>query len=76
MFRASEMIRALTGKEIQSADFEFSEAIVDSRKTTGKSLFVAIPGENSDGHEFVPAAFSAGAKGALIQEDLLSLIHI
>ena len=50
MFRLSEMIRALTGKEIQGNDCNFSEAVRDSHEAAGGTLFVAIPGARTDGH--------------------------
>jgi UDP-N-acetylmuramoyl-tripeptide--D-alanyl-D-alanine ligase len=38
---------------------------VDSRKTTPGGLFVALPGERVDGHDFADAARAAGAVAAL-----------
>ena len=70
MFRLSEMIRALTGKEIQGNDCNFSEAVRDSHEAAVGTLFVAIPGERTDGHKFIPDAFANGARAALIQEDV------
>ena len=70
MFRLSEMIRALTGKEIQENGCIFSEAVRDSHEAAEGTLFVAIPGERTDGHKFIPDAFASGARAALIQEDV------
>jgi UDP-N-acetylmuramoyl-tripeptide--D-alanyl-D-alanine ligase len=39
---------------------------VDSRTLGGGDLFVALPGERVDGHDFLPAAAQAGAAGALV----------
>ena len=47
-----------------------TEAAIDSRQVIPGSLFVAIPGENVDGHDFVSEAFRRGASFALIQHDL------
>ena len=44
----------------------FAGASVDSRRIVPGSLFVALAGERTDGHSFVPAAFRAGAVGALV----------
>jgi len=41
-------------------------ASVDSRAVTSGSLFVAMPGERTDGHRFVTDALRAGAVGALV----------
>jgi UDP-N-acetylmuramoyl-tripeptide--D-alanyl-D-alanine ligase len=37
----------------------------DSRKVTPGALFVALPGEHADGHDFAPAAARAGAVAVL-----------
>jgi len=41
--------------------------VVDSRLASDGSLFVALPGERTDGHLFVGDAFARGAQLALIQ---------
>jgi UDP-N-acetylmuramoyl-tripeptide--D-alanyl-D-alanine ligase len=38
----------------------------DSRAVTDGGLFLALPGEHVDGHDFVPAAMAAGAAAALV----------
>jgi UDP-N-acetylmuramoyl-tripeptide--D-alanyl-D-alanine ligase len=40
--------------------------VVDSRQATEGSLFVALPGEHTDGHRFVGDAFRRGARAALV----------
>src|SRR5690606_34508420 len=40
----------------------------DSRTLAAGSLFVALKGENFDGHSFVEAAAAAGAAGALVEK--------
>ena len=40
---------------------EISAITYDSRKVKPGTLFVAIAGENSDGHEFIPQAIENGA---------------
>jgi len=41
----------------------------DTRALPRGALFVALPGEHRDGHDFVAAAFAAGAGGALVRRD-------
>ncbi|HWP39278.1 MAG TPA: Mur ligase domain-containing protein, partial [Tepidisphaeraceae bacterium] len=41
----------------------------DSRRIQPGCLFVAIPGERFDGHEFLPQAAAGGAVAALVQRD-------
>src|SRR5690625_8036431 len=42
--------------------------VVDSRLAQPGSLFVALPGENHDGHEFLASALAAGASLALVTQ--------
>ena len=46
-------------------DFEIACGYVDSRCASEKGLFVALKGENTDGHQFVDQAFANGAVLAL-----------
>jgi UDP-N-acetylmuramoyl-tripeptide--D-alanyl-D-alanine ligase len=41
---------------------------IDTRTLAPGDLFVAIKGDNSDGHEHVAAAFAKGAAGAVVDE--------
>lgn len=41
---------------------------VDSRSIRTGDLFVALRGEHFDGHDFVAAAFAAGASGAVVEK--------
>ena len=40
---------------------------IDSRLARPGSLFIALPGDHVDGHDFVPAALSAGARIAIVE---------
>ncbi len=44
----------------------FTGAAIDSRAAQRGDLFVALPGERVDGHEYAPAAVRAGATGCLL----------
>ena len=46
----------------------FRGVVVDSRKAGPGDLFVALPGERSDGHVHVPDAIARGARGVLVRE--------
>ncbi len=43
-----------------------SSVVIDSRQSAPGSLFVALPGERTDGHAHVAHAFSRGAQAALV----------
>ena len=49
---------------------EFRGVTIDSRKSCENQLFVAIRGERFDGHDYVEAAYQAGAVAALVETKL------
>ncbi|MCS6909708.1 MAG: Mur ligase family protein, partial [Anaerolineales bacterium] len=70
MLTLSHVIEALTGYQFAGGPQVITEAAIDSRRSIPGSLFVALPGERVDGHDFVAQAFSRGAIAALVQRDL------
>ena len=44
----------------------FSSIVIDSREVEPGSLFVALPGERSDGHRYVDDAIARGARAVLV----------
>ncbi|RJP50246.1 MAG: UDP-N-acetylmuramoyl-tripeptide--D-alanyl-D-alanine ligase [Anaerolineaceae bacterium] len=70
MLTLADVLEALTSVRIADAAAIITEAAIDSRQVIPGSLFVAIPGENVDGHDFLPDAFKRGASFALIQKDV------
>ncbi len=70
MLTLADMLEALTGRKVEAAGHVITDAAVDSRLVIPGALFVALPGERADGHDFVGEAFDRGASVALIQKDL------
>ncbi len=65
--RLSEIAHAIGG-ELRGEDRLVSASVeTDSRLVTEGSLFVAKPGEATDGHLFVKDALEAGAVGAIVE---------
>lgn len=50
-----------------AGDLRIRGVTCDSRAVEPGSLFIAVPGERFDGHDFVPAAAAAGAAAALVE---------
>ena len=74
MFSA-EQIASITGGRLE-ADPEVkvvAEAVLDSRHAVAGSLFVAIKGENADGHDFAQKAVDNGASLVLAARSLPGL---
>ena len=70
MLKLSDTIEALTNIRPAGETPEITGAVIDSREATPGSLFIAIPGEQVDGHDFIADAFKRGAKFALIEQDV------
>jgi len=66
----ADVLEALTTIRPVNANAVITEAAIDSRQVIPGSLFVAMPGEKVDGHEFLQDAFKRGASFALIQKDI------
>lgn len=64
---ASEIAR-IAGGEVRCGDpaTRFACAVLDSRNVPAGALFVALPGERHDGHDFLDDAIAGGASGALV----------
>jgi UDP-N-acetylmuramoyl-tripeptide--D-alanyl-D-alanine ligase len=66
----NHVLEALTGAPIDLSRLVITEAAVDSRQVIPGSMFVALPGERADGHNYVEEAFKQGASIALVQRDM------
>ncbi len=67
--RLFDVIEILGGQAPREMDQIIHRAVADSREAGPGDLFVALPGEQTDGHNFVAAAFARGAAAALIHKD-------
>lgn len=54
------------GARLEGNNVGFSRVVTDTRQLTSGDLFVALKGENFDGHEFVAKAAESGAVGAIV----------
>ncbi len=62
------ILEALTEYRPTREEPAVSSFVVDSREAVPGSVFIAFPGENVDGHDYVADAFARGAIAALVQE--------
>lgn len=69
MLKLADALEALTNLHLEGNTPVITEAAIDSRQVIPGSMFVAIPGERVDGHDFLDEAFKRGASFALIQKD-------
>ena len=64
LWSSAEAENATLGKA--SARFDVNGLSIDTRTLKAGDLFVALKGDNRDGHDFVRAAFDANAAAALV----------
>jgi UDP-N-acetylmuramoyl-tripeptide--D-alanyl-D-alanine ligase len=62
-----KLAEVLGAAPCEAAGTSFRGVTIDSRQDCEGRLFVAIAGDNFDGHEFVEAAYQKGAAAALVQ---------
>jgi UDP-N-acetylmuramoyl-tripeptide--D-alanyl-D-alanine ligase len=62
------LINALAARVSGRAPVGVSGVSIDTRTIEKGDLFIALKGENSDGHDYVKAAFAKGAAAAVIDE--------
>lgn len=67
--RMTDVARAVDGLFLGD-DVVVSSVATDSRDVRPGGLFVALPGERTDGGRFVPVAFERGAAGVLVRDGL------
>ena len=63
---ADDLRRLTGGRLLRRSDRPIRGAAVDSRIVRLGQLFVALPGERTDGHRFLDDAVAAGAAGLLV----------
>jgi UDP-N-acetylmuramoyl-tripeptide--D-alanyl-D-alanine ligase len=69
LFAAAEAAEAVGGELVGDRGARISSVAVDSRKAEAGSLFVALPGERTDGHAFIGAALASGASCVFARAD-------
>jgi UDP-N-acetylmuramoyl-tripeptide--D-alanyl-D-alanine ligase len=75
MLTLGTVLEALTGQTFEGWKQVITDASIDSRLVIPGALFVAIKGENVDGHDFVCDAFQRGAVAALVERPLENEEH-
>lgn len=77
-YRFEQLVR-LTGGTLNNshhASASFNGVVIDSRKATSNNLFIAIKGDNKDGHDFIDQVVSNGVAGVLANMNYPKLEHI
>jgi UDP-N-acetylmuramoyl-tripeptide--D-alanyl-D-alanine ligase len=61
--RAGRIVASDIGEQYRLAD---PQVVIDSRKVADGAVFIALPGERTDGHRFVGEVFAAGASWVVV----------
>ncbi|MEK7682801.1 MAG: UDP-N-acetylmuramoyl-tripeptide--D-alanyl-D-alanine ligase [Chloroflexota bacterium] len=70
MLTLGTIVEGITGRRLSGLGQVITDAAIDSRLAISGGLFVALPGERTDGHEHVAEAFARGAIAALVERDM------
>ncbi|PYI83508.1 MAG: UDP-N-acetylmuramoyl-L-alanyl-D-glutamate--2,6-diaminopimelate ligase, partial [Verrucomicrobia bacterium] len=66
----NELIQSLSLLRVEGPlDREITGLTYDSRRVTPGMVFIAIPGHNVDGHEFINSAIDRGAAGIICENN-------
>ena len=72
MITLADICEALTNVHPQWGNTDINKTVIDSRECETGSLFIALPGENVDGHDYIVDAFDRGASLAISQKEINS----
>ena len=72
-FKIQELLDAADGKLIQKGNADFVSGVSTDSRTIGEGeLFIALRGDNFDGHDYVSKAVSRKAAAVMVS-DLISI---
>ncbi|MBV9250747.1 MAG: UDP-N-acetylmuramoyl-tripeptide--D-alanyl-D-alanine ligase [Acetobacteraceae bacterium] len=74
LWTAADLHEATCG--VLTAEFAAAGVSIDSRTVQAGDLFVALRGENGDGHRFVADAIVKGAAGAMVHEHIPGVLPL
>jgi UDP-N-acetylmuramyl pentapeptide synthase len=65
---AEALLDELKNSINNSENLSIENVFIDSRKKVHAGLFIALKGENTDGHKYLSQAFENGANFAIVEE--------
>ncbi len=67
---------AVAGRVIGNPDVVIDDVTHDSRQVREGSLFVAIPGDHVDGHDYIASAVERGAGAVVSQREIVTTVPV
>ena len=73
-----ELAQALDGQIIGDPDFTIKQVIIDSRNffSDPNTLFIAIIGENNNGHDYINSISDLGCKNFIVESEYSCMFKI
>src|SRR5437016_4102742 len=69
MLTLADVYEALTGKQLEAwQGYAIASFAVDSRQCKSNSLFIALKGEQTDGHQYIADAVQRGAHYVIAEQ--------
>ncbi|MDD2406912.1 MAG: UDP-N-acetylmuramoyl-tripeptide--D-alanyl-D-alanine ligase [Sphaerochaetaceae bacterium] len=75
LFEAASIVKGTYSGSPSDRNLNITSVVVDSRKASRGSLFVALPGSRVDGASFIEDAYKHNAVGAMVRKDMVSSIR-
>ena len=71
-FKLQEVSEIVSGTLVGNGELEFSKIVTDSRNIINPSscLFVAVVGEQHDGHNYIDDIYRSGVRTFLVSKDI------
>jgi UDP-N-acetylmuramoyl-tripeptide--D-alanyl-D-alanine ligase len=70
LFELRDVLHATQARVTQQGPDSFTQVAISSKSADAGSLFVALPGETRDGHDYARDAIHGGATGVLVTRDV------
>ena len=68
-------LEAAFGGRVVNGDYSINNVVTDSRKPCQSAVFIALVGDNFDGHEYLTDAIESGAEALVISERQVDLLE-
>lgn len=77
IYKKEDLLNALKSEilDCNLGEITINEVVIDSCKAVKNTLFIALKGDNNDGHNFINQAFENGCEALIINDVELFKIH-
>lgn len=76
LYTVQELAKIVKAKVLRDNDKKINKICIDSRNCEEGSVFIPIPGENSDGTEYIKSAVERGAVCCIVPKEVEMLENV